>query len=111
MQKALIIVDVQNDFCLGGALAVPAGDDVVPLINGVIQFAKEHDFLIIASRDWHPKRTNHFSLFGGRWQVHCVQETHGAKFHPDLNITDGSSAVSDGLEKIGEEFPDILFVG
>lgn len=74
--RALLVVDVQNDFCPGGALAVPQGDKVVPVINRLM----DHFDLIIASKDWHPPQTVHFQ----KWPVHCVQNTQGAEFHPDL---------------------------
>ena len=75
--RALLVVDVQNDFCPGGALAVPKGDRVVPVINDLIA-----DFeLVLASKDWHPEESVHFE----GWPEHCVKETKGAEFHPDLN--------------------------
>lgn len=77
--KALIIVDVQNDFCPGGALAVPEGDKVVPVINRIIPLFP----LVVASKDWHPKDTVHFK----KWPPHCVQGTKGADFHPDLDVS------------------------
>ena len=75
--KALLIVDVQNDFCPGGALAVTDGDQVVPVINQLID---QFD-VVCASKDWHPDQTIHFD----RWPVHCVANTSGADFHPQLN--------------------------
>ena len=75
--KALLIVDVQNDFCPGGALAAPYGDEVVPVINQLMQKFT----VIVASKDWHPKNSAHFE----KWPLHCVQNTRGAEFHPDLN--------------------------
>jgi nicotinamidase/pyrazinamidase len=83
---ALIIVDVQNDFCPGGALAVPNGDKVVEPINKLLRFAKDNNWVIAATRDWHPETTSHFAKDGGKWPVHCVQWTKGAKFHPDLEV-------------------------
>lgn len=77
--KALLIVDVQNDFCPGGALAVPGGDKVVPVINGLLDIFP----VIVASKDWHPKDSVHFK----KWPPHCVQNTKGAEFHPDLNVS------------------------
>jgi nicotinamidase/pyrazinamidase len=74
--RALLIVDVQNDFCAGGALAVPEGDKVVPVINRLM----DHIDVIVASKDWHPQQTIHFQ----KWPSHCVQGTHGAEFHPNL---------------------------
>ncbi len=76
MQTALLIVDVQNDFCPEGALPTPKGDIVVPVINKLM----DKFSLIIASRDWHPEETVHFN----RWPVHCVKESHGADFPADL---------------------------
>lgn len=96
-KKALIIVDVQNDFCPGGALAVPQGDEVVKPLNKMIAYAHQHNWLIVASRDWHPLVTNHFEYYGGLWPIHCVKDTKGAKFHPDLNL-DGIAVVSKATE-------------
>ena len=75
--RALLIVDVQNDFCPGGALAVPEGDQVVPVINRLMDAFP----LVVASKDWHPKETVHFE----KWPNHCIQGTLGAEFHPGLN--------------------------
>ncbi len=75
--KALLIVDVQNDFCPGGNLAVPEGDQVVPVIN---QLINQFD-MVIASKDWHPNQTIHFD----NWPVHCIANSPGANFHPQLN--------------------------
>lgn len=77
MKKALLIVDVQNDFCPGGSLAVKDGDKVVEAINGLMD---KFD-LVISSQDWHPEETVHFE----KWPVHCVAGTNGAEFHPALN--------------------------
>ena len=74
--RALLVVDVQNDFCPGGALAVPEGDRVVPLINQLMEKFE----IVVASKDWHPKETVHFQ----KWPVHCVSSTPGAEFHPQL---------------------------
>lgn len=98
MNRALLIVDVQNDFCPGGALPTPKGDGVVTVINKIMKSFS----IIIASRDWHPQVTVHFN----KWPVHCVQNTKGADFPEELdkdkfdkifvkgtrNIDDGYSA-------------------
>ncbi len=77
--KGLLIVDVQNDFCPGGSLAVPEGDKVVPVINRLMdKFA-----VVVASKDWHPKQTVHFQ----KWPVHCVHNSRGAEFHPGIQST------------------------
>jgi len=80
---ALIMVDVQNDFCPGGALAVREGDSVVKPLN----FAQKFFRHIFATRDWHPEDHSSFMGRGGPWPPHCIQNTHGAKFHPDLEIS------------------------
>lgn len=77
MKKALLIVDVQNDFCPGGALAVNDGDKIVPIIN---QIENKFD-IVISSQDWHPATTVHFE----KWPPHCIAGTFGADFHPNLN--------------------------
>ncbi len=80
---ALIVVDVQRDFCPGGALPVPEGDQVVPAINRALALA---DWLTVATRDWHPRDHCSFEAQGGIWPVHCVAGTDGAAFHPDLDV-------------------------
>ncbi len=83
-KRALIVVDVQNDFCPGGALAVKEGDRVVAPLNQLIKEFLERGEMVVKSRDWHPAQTKHFTAYGGTWPVHCVQNTHGAEFHQDL---------------------------
>jgi len=83
-KKALIIVDVQNDFFSGGALPVPKGDEVVPVINELIE--KNNFDLIVATLDWHPENHCSFIENGGQWPKHCVQNTFGAAFHPKLKV-------------------------
>ncbi|HEX8352205.1 MAG TPA: nicotinamidase [Pyrinomonadaceae bacterium] len=82
--RALIVVDVQNDFCPGGSLAVGRGDEVVAPLNRLIGEFLARGLPVYKSRDWHPARTRHFADHGGTWPVHCVQGTPGAEFHPDL---------------------------
>ena len=96
-KKALLIVDVQNDFCPGGALPVPKGDKVVPVLNKYIKIFLKKDLPIFASRDWHPKRTKHFRDFGGDWPHHCIQKTKGAKFHPSLKLPKKAIILSKGM--------------
>ncbi len=86
LKKALLIVDVQNDFCPGGTLGVPEGDKIVPVINKYIRIFTQKKLPIFATRDWHPVRTKHFKDFGGLWPVHCIQSTQGAAFHPNLKL-------------------------
>lgn len=81
---ALLIVDLQRDFCEGGALAVPDGDAVVPIIQDWVKQAVAQGVPIYASRDWHPPQHVSFEQQGGPWPPHCVQESEGAAFHPSF---------------------------
>jgi nicotinamidase/pyrazinamidase len=109
---ALIIVDVQNDFCPGGALAVPNGDEVVPVINRLL----EHRWLSVATMDWHPAEHGSFESRGGPWPPHCVQGTTGAQLHGELDaakiqhvITKGSHPDHDAYSGFqGTELAKIL---
>ncbi len=96
-KRALIVVDVQNDFCPGGALAVSHGDEVVAPLNQLIEDFLERGEPVFKSRDWHPPTTKHFAAYGGTWPVHCVQETKGAQFHPGLLDDIHIRVVSKGL--------------
>jgi nicotinamidase/pyrazinamidase len=95
--RALIVVDVQNDFCPGGSLAVPEGDKVVPPLNKLIEEFLERGDPVFKTRDWHPPKTKHFAAFGGAWPVHCVQGTKGAEFHRDLIDDIHIRVISKGL--------------
>jgi nicotinamidase/pyrazinamidase len=94
---ALLIVDVQNDFCPGGTLPVPGGDEVVPLLNRYIELFHTAGLPVFASRDWHPAETSHFKTYGGIWPVHCVQGSEGARFHPDLTLPTDAVILSKGM--------------
>jgi nicotinamidase/pyrazinamidase len=91
---ALLIVDVQNDFCPGGALAVPEGDAVIPVLNQWIDEANSRGVPVFASRDWHPRNHISFKERGGPWPPHCVRGTSGAAFHPDLKLPPDVEIVS-----------------
>jgi nicotinamidase/pyrazinamidase len=81
--EALIIVDFQNDFTPGGALAVPEGDRIAGRVN---ELAADPRFeLVVATRDWHPPDHGSFEEQGGQWPVHCVRDTEGAQLHPSLD--------------------------
>lgn len=87
--RALIIVDVQNDFCEGGSLAVDGGADVARGINDLLATAHGYRH-VVATKDFHIDPGSHFSAtpdFVDSWPVHCVAETPGAEFHPDLDVT------------------------
>jgi nicotinamidase/pyrazinamidase len=90
--EALIIIDVQNDFCPGGALAVHDGDAVVPVLNDL---ARRFDF-VVATRDWHPPDHGSFAPRGGPWPVHCVAGTTGAELHPELHPGEDALIVDKG---------------
>lgn len=96
-KRALIVVDVQNDFCPGGALAVAHGDEVVAPLNELIDEFLKAGAPVYESRDWHPPTTKHFAAYGGTWPVHCVQNTQGAAFHSRLNQDPRIEVVSKGL--------------
>jgi len=96
-KQALIVVDVQNDFCPGGTLAVAQGDEVVEPLNQQIDEFLERGAPVYKSRDWHPPTTKHFQAYGGTWPVHCVQNTKGAEFHPALRNDPRITVVSKGL--------------
>ena len=85
-KDALIIVDVQRDFCSGGALPVPDGEKIIPTLNKYIEKFSKAGALIVATRDWHPPNHMSFKDYGGIWPTHCVQGTLGAEFHPDLRL-------------------------
>jgi len=97
-RSALLVVDVQKDFCPGGALPVPDGDRIVPTLNEYIADATARSWLIYASRDWHPRVTRHFQMYGGPWPPHCVQGTDGASFHVDLRLPAPTILITKGLD-------------
>ena len=111
MSHALVVIDLQNDFCPGGALAVDGGDDIVPIVNRMIA---EHEHVVL-TQDWHPAGHSSFaSTHDGKqpfetvdmpygpqtlWPDHCVQGTKGAQFHPDLVWTRAELIVRKGFRK------------
>lgn len=103
-KKALLIVDVQNDFCPGGALGVPEGDCVVPVLNQWISMFRRKNCPIFVSRDWHLIHSQHFKAYGGEWPSHCIQNTPGAEFHPDLNIPKEVCIISKGINPDDEGY-------
>ena len=109
MKKALLIVDVQKDFCPGGSLAAPGGNDIIPVINSLMD---KFD-LVVASKDWHPKKRIHFD----HWPVHCIRATKGADFHDDLNtrgidevVLKGTSNSDDGYSAFEATNADLSFL-
>jgi nicotinamidase/pyrazinamidase len=94
--RALIVVDVQRDFCPGGALPASGCERILPAINRCLAEAQELSIPIYASRDWHPAITSHFKAYGGEWPPHCVQGSRGAEFHPGLHLPAGATIISKG---------------
>ncbi|HKL00643.1 MAG TPA: nicotinamidase [Desulfotignum sp.] len=94
---ALIVVDVQNDFCPGGALPIENADAVIPVLNRWIADAASAGVPVFASRDWHPAGHMSFAENGGPWPPHCIQDSDGAQFHPDLALQDTAVIVTKGV--------------
>jgi len=95
----LIVVDVQNDFCPGGALPVPEGDKVVPILNEYVKKFRMAGASVIFTRDWHPSDHSSFKSQGGPWPPHCVQGSKGANFHKALILPPGAEIVSKADKK------------
>jgi nicotinamidase/pyrazinamidase len=93
---ALLVIDVQRDFCPGGALPAPGSDRILPAINAYLAAARDLGLPVYASRDWHPAVTTHFKPYGGEWPPHCVKGSPGARFHPDLRLPANAIVVSKG---------------
>jgi nicotinamidase/pyrazinamidase len=101
---ALIVVDVQVDFCPGGALPIEGGDEVVPVLNRWIEAAVASHIPVFASRDWHPGDHLSFPEAGGPWPVHCVQDSPGARFHPGLRLPESAIVVTKGVRSDRDQY-------
>jgi nicotinamidase/pyrazinamidase len=97
-RDALVVVDLQRDFCPGGALAVSRGDAIVPVVNRYLEAFARARAPVFLTRDWHPAVTRHFQAYGGAWPPHCVQGTRGAEFHPALRAPADAVVVSKGMD-------------
>ncbi|HJV79525.1 isochorismatase family protein [Noviherbaspirillum sp.] len=95
---ALLIVDVQNDFLPGGSLAVPAGDEVVAVLNRYIALFTQSHLPVVATRDWHPATHCSFKPVGGIWPPHCIAESRGAEFPAELQLPSGTTIISKATE-------------
>ena len=102
MPEALIIVDFQNDFCPGGALAVAGGDTIAQRMNELAASGR-YD-LVVATRDWHPADHGSFAEQGGPWPVHCVQGSPGAQLHPALDQSKLDAVLDKGLDPATEGY-------
>jgi nicotinamidase/pyrazinamidase len=94
---ALLVIDVQTDFCPGGRLAIEEGDRIVPVLNEWIKAAVAREIPIYASRDWHPRRHPSFIDEGGQWPPHCIEDSPGAAFHPDLQLPETAVVITKGV--------------
>jgi nicotinamidase/pyrazinamidase len=96
---ALIVVDIQRDFCPGGALPVKQGDQIIEPTNGLISVFHEKGLPVFFTRDWHPADHCSFRRRGGPWPPHCVKNTPGAQFHPSLHVPRGAVIISKGTTR------------
>ncbi len=94
----LIVVDVQKDFLPGGSLAVPGGDQVIPVINRYIETLRSKGLPVFATRDWHPEGHSSFRSQGGPWPPHCLAGTEGAAFPPALQLPPDTELISKGTD-------------
>ena len=103
-KKALIVVDVQNDFCPGGSLPVAHGDEVIAPLNKLMKEFLDRGEPVYKTRDWHPPQTNHFAAYGGIWPFHCIQDTIGAEFHRDLLDDPRITIISKGIDDTADGY-------
>jgi nicotinamidase/pyrazinamidase len=103
-KKALIVVDVQNDFCPGGSLAVAHGDEVLAPLNKLMKEFLDRGEPVFKTRDWHLAKTKHFADYGGTWPVHCVQNTPGAEFHAGLSDDLRVTIISKGIDETADGY-------
>lgn len=94
---AILLVEVQPDFFPGGALPVDEGDRILPVLNEWLAAARERRVPVYASRDWHPAQHVSFAAYGGQWPAHCVQDTPGAAYHPELDLPEDAIKISKGV--------------
>ena len=99
---ALLLVDIQNDFCAGGALAVAEADEIIPIVNRLIPRFE----ILVATQDWHPHNHSSFKEHGGPWPPHCVQHTRGAELHPGLDTTGVSLCVRKGASPDRDDYSE-----
>jgi len=103
-RQALIIVDLQRDFCPGGALPVREGDEVIEPINGLIRKFQEEDMPVLFTRDWHPKDHCSFKSQGGIWPPHAVRDTPGAQFPPSLHVPQNATIINKAARRDTEAY-------
>lgn len=101
---ALLVTDMQIDFLPGGALPVEGGNDIIPVINDYVRRFVEAKAHVLASRDWHPPNHVSFKEQGGPWPPHCVQDTAGAKFSPNLKLPPHTTVISKATDSKKEAY-------
>lgn len=101
---ALLITDIQKDFLPGGALPIGSGDEIIPVLNNYIKRFEDAKAHVLASRDWHPPNHISFKSQGGPWPPHCIQQTAGAKFSPDLKLPEHTVVISKGTSPEREAY-------
>lgn len=101
---ALIVVDVQRDFLPGGRLAVTGGHEVVPVLNDYIGRFQRHGLPVVATRDWHPRDHCSFDAQGGPWPPHCVQDSDGAAFADELELSEDAVVISKGTRQESDAY-------
>jgi nicotinamidase/pyrazinamidase len=103
---ALVVIDVQNDFLSGGSLAVPEGDQVIPVLNGYIDQFVRRQLPVFATRDWHPANHCSFIRQGGPWPEHCIAGTRGAEFSSTLYLPAAVYIFSKATEAEQDSYSD-----
>jgi nicotinamidase/pyrazinamidase len=103
-KSVLLLADLQVDFCPGGALGVPGGDEIIQTVNDYVRVFHSRRLPIVATRDWHPPNHCSFQEQGGPWPVHCLQTSRGAQFHPDLIVPPGTTIVSKATDPKKEAY-------
>jgi nicotinamidase/pyrazinamidase len=104
MKQALIVVDIQRDFCPGGALPVTDGDKIIPTVNDLVRAFEEASLPVFFTRDWHPKNHMSFKAYGGLWPPHCIRNTPGANFHPSLTVPREAEVIDKGMPQAEDAY-------
>ena len=103
---ALLLIDVQNDFLPGGSLAVPSGDETIPILNRYIEAFSKASLPVYASRDWHPPDHSSFRAQGGIWPPHCIAGSRGAEFSPKLGLPANAVIISKATNPNADAYSD-----
>jgi nicotinamidase/pyrazinamidase len=104
MRQALVVVDIQRDFCPGGALPVRDGDKIVPSVNELVSAFEKAGTPVFFTRDWHPRDHMSFKAYGGPWPPHCIRDTPGARFHPSLAVPREAVVIDKGVLRADEGY-------